>query len=75
MKEAFMEMILDQSLNIVPGYRMVYETRIGSEQYLKDIHLDNSKERKGENPDFLYLWHAYQQIHDMLSGKMEFRKK
>ena len=32
MKEAFMEMILDQSLNIVPGYRMVYETRKGSEQ-------------------------------------------
>lgn len=75
MKEAFMEMILDQSLNIVPGYRMVYETRKGSEQYLKDIHLDKSKERKGENPDFLYLWHAYQQIHDMLSVKMEFRKK
>ena len=75
MKETFMEMILDQSLNIVPGYRMVYETRKGSEQYLKDLHLDKSKERKSENPDFLYLWHAYQQIHDMLSGKMEFRKK
>ena len=72
---ALQEMILDQALNIVPGYRMVYETRKGSEQYLKDIHLDKSKERKDENPDFLYLWHAYQQIHDMLSGKMEFRKK
>lgn len=67
MKPLFIHLLLDSSLNIVPGYRMVYDTRTGSEQYLQDIHLDESEKRKGENPDFLYLWHAYQQIHKMLS--------
>lgn len=67
MKPLFIHLLLDSSLNIVPGYRMVYDTRTGSEQYLQDIHLDESEMRKGENPNFLYLWHAYQQIHKMLS--------
>lgn len=67
MKPLFKQLLLDKSLNIDPGYIMAYDTRNGSEQYLQEIHLDKSEKRKGENPDFLYLWHAYQQIHEMLS--------
>lgn len=67
MKVVFKQLILDKAINITAGFRMVYETRKTSENFLNEIHLDKSKKEAGENPDYLYLWHAYQQIQEWLN--------
>lgn len=68
MQQVFRQLILDKSLKITPGFRMVYETRSASEQYLDDIHLPKAETQAPDNPDFLYLWHAYQQIAQWLNS-------
>ena len=42
-------------------FSLGYETRSGSESFINDISNKSGEEAKS-NPDYLYMWHAYQKI-------------
>lgn len=47
-------------------FSLGYETRSGSEAFINDISIKSGEEAKS-NPDYLYMWHAYQKIKSWLN--------
>ncbi len=60
--------LIIKALDKKPPYAIVYETRESSKEFLKDISSKSEEDAK-KNPDFHYMWKAYETIKNWLETK------
>ena len=66
--------IILKALGVEPEFSIEYETRKGSEEFLQKIEKKDQKEAD-ENPDYYFMWQAYETASSKLSKLCEDKKE